>query len=276
MSEKTVKRVLLTLGIAFMLVFCLTPFVYMIVVSVSKNPSFLSDSVDFAATLANYRDVLTVRSLRFLDYLRNSVVIGGVVALVTGIIAALSAYAVSRIEFKGRVWVPLAVLAFSMFPQISVVGYLYKIMRAAGLINTYPALILPYIAWTAPLAFWILLSYMMQIPRDFDDAAFVDGAGRFTTFRRIIVPIALPGVVSAMLLVFIAAFNEFLFALMLTSDHSARTIPVGIALFEGLHGELPWGYIMAASAMATFPLVVMSLYFQKFVIQDVSRGALKG
>jgi multiple sugar transport system permease protein len=259
-----------------MLVFCLTPFIYMIVVSLSENPSFLSESVDFSSTLANYRDVLTVKSLRFLDYLRNSVVIGGLVALITGGIAALSAYAVSRIEFKGRVWVPLAVLAFSMFPQISVVGYLYKIMRAAGLINTYPALILPYIAWTVPLAFWILLSYMMQIPRDFDDAAFVDGAGRFTIFRKIIVPVAIPGIISAMLLVFIAAFNEFLFALMLTSDHRARTIPVGIALFEGLHGEVPWGYIMAASAIATFPLVVMSLYFQKFVIQDVTRGALKG
>ena len=276
MSEKMIKRLLVAAGIAFMLVFCLTPFIYMIVVSVSVNPSFLSDSVDFAATLANYRDVLTVKSLRFLDYLKNSIAIGTAVALITGAIAALSAYAVSRIEFRGRVWVPLAVLAFSMFPQISVVGYLYKIMRAAGLINTYPALILPYIAWTVPLAFWILLSYMMQIPRDFDDAAFVDGAGRFTIFRKIIVPVAVPGIISAMLLVFIAAFNEFLFALMLTSDHSARTIPVGIALFEGLHGEVPWGYIMAASAIATLPLVVMSLYFQKFVIQDVTRGALKG
>jgi len=275
-SEKLIKRVLLAAGIVFMLIFCLTPFIYMIVVSVSGNPSFLSGSVDFSATLANYRDVITVKSLRFLTYLKNSIVIGGIVAVTVGGIAALSAYAVSRIEFRGRVWVPLAVLAFSMFPQISIVGYLYKLMRAAGLINTYPALILPYIAWTAPLAFYILLSYMMQIPRDFDDAAFVDGAGRFTIFRKIIVPVAMPGIVSAMLLVFIAAFNEFLFALMLTSDHKARTIPVGIALFEGLHGEVPWGYIMAASAIATFPLVVMSLYFQKFVIQDVTRGALKG
>jgi multiple sugar transport system permease protein len=275
-NEAALKRALLALGICFMLVFCLTPFIYMIAVSLGRNPQFLSGSVDFSATLGNYRDVLTVRSLRFLDYLKNSLVVGGAVALLTGAIAALSAYAVSRIEFKGRVWVPLAVLAFSMFPQISVVGYLYKIMRAAGLMNTYPALVLPYIAWTVPLAFWILLSYMMQIPRDFDDAAFVDGAGRFTIFRKIIVPVAVPGIVSAMLLVFIAAFNEFLFALMLTSDHRARTIPVGIALFEGLHGEVPWGYIMAASAIATLPLVVMSLYFQKFVIQDVTRGALKG
>jgi multiple sugar transport system permease protein len=276
MSERSAKRLLLWLGIIFMLAFCLVPFIWMIVVSLSKNPSFLTESVDFTGTLANYRDVLTVKSLRFIDYLRNSFVVGGVVAVVCGTVAALGAYAVSRIEFRGRVWIPLAVLAFSMFPQISIVGYLYKLMRSAGLINTYPALILPYIAWTVPLAFWIMLSYIMQIPRDFDDAALVDGAGRFTIFRKIIIPVAVPGLISAMLLVFIAAFNEFLFALMLTSDYRARTVPVGIALFEGLHGQVPWGYIMAASAIATFPLVVMSLYFQRFVIQDVTRGALKG
>jgi multiple sugar transport system permease protein len=276
MSERSAKRLLLWLGIIFMLAFCLVPFIWMIAVSLSKNPSFLTESVDFTGTLANYRDVLTVKSLRFIDYLRNSFVVGGVVAVVCGTVAALGAYAVSRIEFRGRVWIPLAVLAFSMFPQISIVGYLYKLMRSAGLINTYPALILPYIAWTVPLAFWIMLSYIMQIPRDFDDAALVDGAGRFTIFRKIIIPVAVPGLISAMLLVFIAAFNEFLFALMLTSDYRARTVPVGIALFEGLHGQVPWGYIMAASAIATFPLVVMSLYFQRFVIQDVTRGALKG
>jgi multiple sugar transport system permease protein len=170
----------------------------------------------------------------------------------------------------------LAVLAFSMFPQISLIGYLYKLMRSLGLINTYPALILPYIAWTVPLGFWILLSYVMQIPRDFDDVARADGAGRFLVFRKIIVPIAAPGILSATLLIFIAAFNEFLFALMLTTDHQARTIPVGIALFEGLHGEIPWGYIMAASALASLPLVVMAVFFQRYVIQDVTRGALKG
>jgi len=276
MKEEATKKTLLVLGIIFMLVFCIAPFVWMITVSLSRNPDFLSGGVDFGATLANYVDVLTIKSLHFLEYLRNSLAVSGIVAAACAIVAALSAYAVSRLEFRGRLVLSLAVLAFSMFPQISLIGYLYKLMRTAGLINTYVALVFPYIAWTIPLGFWILLSYMMQIPKDLDDAALADGAGRFLIFRRIILPVAAPGLLSAVLLVFIAAFNEFLFALMLTTDQSARTIPVGIALFEGLHGQIPWGYIMAASTIASLPLVILAVFFQKYVIQDVTRGALKG
>ena len=276
MNEERVKRILLGTGIGFMLVFCIAPFVWMMVVSLSKNPDFLGTGVDFKFSLKNYVDVLTDRSLHFLDYLRNSLVVSGVVAVACAMIAALAAYAISRIEFRGRFLLSLAVLAFSMFPQISLIGYLYKFMRSTGLINTYPALVLPYIAWTIPLAFWILLSYIIRIPKDFDDAARADGAGRLLIFRKIILPVTAPGLLSAVLLVFIAAFNEFLFALMLTTDHASRTIPVGIALFEGLHGEIPWGYIMAASAIASLPLIVLSTLFQRYVIQDVTRGALKG
>lgn len=276
MSEASVKRVLTVLGVAFMLVFCLSPFAWMVTVSLSRNPDFLASGSSFALSLKNYVDILTLKSLHFLEYLRNSLLISGTVAAACAMIAALGAYAISRIEFKGRFILSLSILAFSMFPQISLIGYLYKFMRSAGLINTYPALVFPYIAWTLPLGFWILLSYVMQIEKDFDDAARADGAGRFLVFRRIILPIAAPGVLSAVLLVFIAAFNEFLFALMLTTDHTSRTIPVGIALFEGLHGEIPWGYIMAASTIASLPLVILSTVFQRYVIQDVTRGALKG
>ncbi|MGD8628676.1 MAG: carbohydrate ABC transporter permease [bacterium] len=276
MKEARAKRILLVLGICFMLLFCLAPFVWMILVSFGRNPDFLSDGVEFAATLRNYADILTIKSLHFLEYLRNSLAVSGLVAVACAMIAALGAYAVSRIEFRGRMLLSLAVLAFSMFPQISLIGYLYKFMRSAGVINTYLALVFPYIAWTIPLAFWIMLSYMLRIPKAFDDAARADGAGRFMIFRKIIVPVAAPGIFSAILLVFIAAFNEFLFALMLTTDQSARTIPVGIALFEGLHGEIPWGYIMAASTVASIPLVLLAVAFQRYVIQDVTRGAIKG
>lgn len=276
MNEARVKKALLAAGICFMLAFCLAPFVWMIVVSLGRNPDFLSAGVDFAATLGNYADILTVKSLHFLEYLRNSLIVSGVVAVTCAMVAALGAYAVSRIEFRGRMTLALAVLAFSMFPQISLIGYLYKFMRTFGLINTYLALVFPYIAWTIPLGFWIMLSYMLRIPKAFDDAARADGAGRLMIFRKIILPVAAPGMFSAILLVFIAAFNEFLFALMLTTDQGARTIPVGIALFEGLHGEIPWGYIMAASTVASVPLVLLAVAFQRYVIQDVTRGAIKG
>jgi multiple sugar transport system permease protein len=276
MSEEHVKKALLALGIVFMLVFCIAPFMWMIVVSLGRNPDFLASGAGYRATLSNYADILTIESLHFPAYLKNSLIVSGLVAVICAMVASLSAYAVSRIEFRGRFLLALSVLAFSMFPQISLIGYLYKFMRSAGLINTYAALVLPYVAWTIPLGFWILLSYMLQIPRAFDDAALADGAGRFLIFRRIILPISAPGLMSAILLIFIAAFNEFLFALMLTTDHGARTIPVGIALFEGLHGEIPWGYIMAASTLASLPLVILAILFQRYVIQDVTRGALKG
>lgn len=276
MSEAGLKKALLSAGIVLMVGFSLAPFAWMLIVFLSRNPDFLSRGSRFVLTAGNYADILGVGSLHFLAYFRSSLAVGGLVACACSLVAALAAYAVSRIDFRGRLAFSLAILAFSMFPQISLVGYLYKFMRSLGLINTYPALVLPYIAWTLPLGFWILLGYMMQIPRAFDDAARVDGAGRFTIFRRVILPVSTPGLVSAALLIFIAAFNEFLFALMLTTDHHARTIPVGLALFEGLHGEIPWGYIMAASALASIPLVILSTVFQRYVIQDVTRGALKG
>jgi multiple sugar transport system permease protein len=167
-------------------------------------------------------------------------------------------------------------LAFSMFPQISIVGYLFKVMTWLGWINTYPALIFPYIALGMPLALWIMLSYFSQLPTDLDRAALVDGATRFQVLRRIIFPIAVPGAFSTMLLVFIYSFNEFLFALMLTVDYSARTIPVGIAMFQGLHGQIPYGYIMAAAAVATLPVIVLAAMFQRRVIQGLTQGAIKG
>lgn len=276
MSEVALKRGLLAAGVVFMVGFSLAPFAWMLLVSLSRNPDFLSRGTKFVLTVGNYADILNVASLHFLAYFRNSLAVGGMVAVAGLLVAALAAYAVSRIDFAGRFAFSLAILAFSMFPQISLVGYLYKLMRSLGLINTYPALVLPYIAWTVPLSFWILLGYMTQIPRAFDDAARSDGATRFTVFRKVILPVSGPGLVSALLLVFIAAFNEFLFALMLTTDHHARTIPVGLALFEGLHGEIPWGYIMAASALAGVPLVLFSMVFQRFIMRDAMRGALKG
>jgi multiple sugar transport system permease protein len=119
------------------------------------------------------------------------------------------------------------------------------------------------------------MSYFSQIPREVDKAAQIDGAGRFQILFRIVLPMALPGFISTILLLFIFSFNEFLFALMLTTDHTARTVPVGIALFQGLHGELPWGYIMAASTIACIPVVLLALIFQRRIIQGLTRGAVK-
>lgn len=276
MNEERTKTALIAAGSILMLIFCLTPFLFMLVVSFSENPDFLSEQSVYLFTLLNYDSILSTESLHFIDFLRNSMIVSGISALLTVLIAALAAYALTRMPLPGKAFILFAVLAVSMFPQISLVSYLFKLMAGLNWINTYQALILPYISWTLPLSLWILVSYFSQIPKELDKAALIDGCTRWQILRRIIFPVAAPGLFSTLLLAFIFTFNEFMFALMLTTDHYARTIPVGIALFQGLHGEIPWGNIMAASAFTTLPVVIMTIIFQRRIVQGLTRGAVKG
>jgi multiple sugar transport system permease protein len=274
--ERLLESTLIFIGLVFMLSFCLLPFVYMVIISLSSRPDFLSAPTVFEFTLNNYQAVLTTQSLHFLDYLRNSLIVSGTSAFFCVLIAALAAYSITRLALPGKIFILFFVLAISMFPQISLIGYLFKLMTELGLINTYSALILPYISWLLPLSVWILVSYFAQIPQELDEAALIDGCTRGQVLRKVIFPVAAPGLFSTTLLAFIFAFNEFMFALMLTTDHHARTIPVGIALFPGLHGEIPWGNIMAASTFAIIPVVVLAIFFQRHIIQGLTRGAVKG
>jgi multiple sugar transport system permease protein len=219
--------------------------------------------------------VLTTDSLHFLEYLRNSLVASAASAVVAVVAASLAAYALTRLSLPGTTVFMLGTLAVSLFPSVSLVNYLFKFMAQVGWINTLQALILPYVAWTLPLSLWILVSYFSQVPIDLDRAALVDGCSRLQILRQIILPVAMPGVVSTALLAFIFAFNEFLFALMLTTDHHARTLPVGTAFFEGMHGQIPWGEIMAAATLTTIPVVILALIFQRRIIQGLTRGAVK-
>jgi multiple sugar transport system permease protein len=276
MKEERIKLLLIWAGSLFVLLFSLTPFFYMIATSLSASPHYLSARSQFELTLEHYRSVLTIESLHFLNYLFNSLLISALTALFTILIASLAAYAITRLEWSGRAYALFFVLAVSMFPQISLISYLFRLMGTLGWINTYQALILPYIAWTLPLCLWILVSYFAQLPRDLDRAGLVDGCSRWQILRKVIYPVARPGLFSATLLAFIFAFNEFLFALMLTTDYRARTIPVGIALFEGLHGQIPWGEIMAAASLSTAPLAVLTLVFQRNIMQGLTMGAIKG
>jgi multiple sugar transport system permease protein len=276
MKEEKIQSVLKYTFAVFLLIFCMLPYLWMVVVSLGKNPDFLSTGKGLYITLTNYSEVLSSESFHILDYLRNSIIISSVSALLAAVFASLSAYTVTRLRFPGRILIPVLLLGVSMFPQISIVGYLFRLMTNLGWINTYYALVFPYSTLGMPLALWIMLSYFSQIPIELDKAGLVDGASRFQILRKIIFPVALPGIFSALLLAFIFSFNEFMFSLMLTIDYHARTIPVGIALFQGLHGETPWGYIMASSIIATIPIIILALIFQKYIIEGLSKGAVKG
>jgi multiple sugar transport system permease protein len=275
MKEKNLILIMKTGGAVLLLLFCLIPFVWMLVISLSGNADFLT-AKNFHITFSNYIDVLTYDSAHLLDYLRNSLIISLVAAITSTLFAGLSAYSISRLRFKGKNLIPVLLLGISMFPQISIVGYLFEMLVWLGWINTYPALIFPYITLTLPLALWIMISFFEQITKELDEAALADGATMLQIFYKIIIPVSLPGFVSTIMLTFIFCFNEFLFSLMFTIDHNARTIPVGIALFEGLHGQVPWGQIMASSVIAIIPVLLLIAFFQRYIIGGLTRGSVKG
>ncbi len=275
MGEETLSKILIGLGAGLTILFCMVPFIYMVATGLSTSADFLQRGNSFSFTIQNYYTILFSESSHFVRYMVNSIVISGIAAMIAVFCAALGAYALTRFDVPWGGAIMLLILAISMFPPVSLVSYLFKFMTWLGWINTYQALILPYVAWTLPLSLWILVSYFKQVPLDMDKAGLIDGASRLQILIKIILPVAAPGVFSTALLAFIFAFNEFLFALMLTTDFTARTIPVGIALFQGLHGQIPWGEIMAAATVTTIPVVVLTLIFQRRIISGLTRGAVK-
>ncbi|MBN2754713.1 MAG: carbohydrate ABC transporter permease [Candidatus Goldbacteria bacterium] len=274
MNEAKIKKIMVITGCAAAVVICLLPFIYMAVISLLDTDKLFSGTGVYV-TFSNYINVISGENLHFPEYLKNSILISLLSSFFTVLIAALAAYAVARLNIAGKTLILLAVLCLSLFPQISIAGYIFKILSAIGLINTYSGLIFPYIAWSLPLCLWILTSYFMSVPKALDDAAGVDGANSLQILLYVILPVAIPGIVTSFLITFIFTLNEFLFALMFTMDHTARTVPVAIALFTGLHGELPWGDIMAAAAITTAPVIVIAAVFQKKIISGLTKGAVK-
>ena len=274
MKEEKLIKILFFIATLFVLSFCLIPFLYMLIISFCKSwDIFFLKEIEF--TFSNYIKILKDPSLHCLDYIKNSLIISGISAIFSVFVATLGAYAISRLDFPFKFSILLFILASSMFPQISVIGFLFKLMKILNFINTYQALILPYISWSIPISLWIMVSYFSKIPKDLDKSALVDGCSWFQAFLKIILPLTKPGLVSAGLLSFLFSFNEFLFALILTIDYHARTVPVGIAMFQGLHGELPWGSIMAFTALSLLPVIIIVTLFQKHIMQGLTRGAIK-
>ncbi|WP_090823929.1 carbohydrate ABC transporter permease [Paenibacillus sp. yr247] len=211
----------------------------------------------------------------FTIYLENSLIVATATTLYSIVIGSLCAYAVARLHFKGKNFILMLVLTVSMFPAISILSPLYILLRDFRLLNTFEGLILPYTTHGLPLTIWILASFFKDIPSELEESARIDGTSRLGAFWRIIVPLAAPGVFTTAILVFIGAWNEFLFAFSFMSKDIMRTVPVGIAMFPGEH-DLPWGDLSAASVIVTVPLIVMVLIFQRRIISGLTSGAVKG
>ena len=188
-----------------------------------------------------------------------------------------AAYAIVRLDFPGKALVLSGALAIAMFPPVSIIGPLFNMWRSLHLFDTWPGLIIPYMTFTLPLAIWTLSAFFREIPWDLDKAARVDGATPFQAFRKVIAPLAAPGVFTSAILVFIFAWNDFLFATSLTSTNRARTVPAALAFFTGSSQfDFPAGSIAAASIVVTIPIIIMVLVFQRRIVAGLTSGAVKG
>jgi trehalose/maltose transport system permease protein len=207
----------------------------------------------------------------------NSVVVASGVVGVSLLLGLTSAYALTRIEFRGRGMLLGVVLGVSMFPQVAVLAGMFELIRWLGLYNTRPGLGLSYLILTLPFTVWLLTTFMREVPRELEEAAIMDGATPWVIVTRIFVPLMAPALVSTGLLAFVAAWNEFLFALTFTLTENTRTVPVAIALMSGASAhELPWDRIMAASVVVSVPIVVLVLALQRRIVAGLTAGAIRG
>lgn len=272
----TGRQVLLWLGVAAIVVFCLFPFYWLINTSL-KTGADLSGAALLppSPTVDNYTSIF--EDAAFTDALRNSAIIAGSVTVLSLLIGSFAGYALARLHLPFKFLILAIVLSISTFPPIAIAAPIFELWTDIGLYNTYLGLILPSLAFGLPLTVFIMASFFHDIPRELEDAALVDGATRLQAFRKVVVPLAAPGVVTAGLLVFIFAWNEFLFAITLTSTPERRPVPAAIAFFTGSQQfEVPLGTISAASVVVTIPLIVLVLIFQRRIVAGLTAGAVKG
>lgn len=224
-------------------------------------------------TLQNYVQAFTDQPL--LRYLGNSFVVSSLSTVFTLIVAACAAYAIARLNLKHRQMILTAIVASSMFPLVTLLVPLFETMRALGLLNTYTALVLPYVVLNLPVCTLVLVSFFQSIPKDLENAAMIDGCTRFGALWRVVIPLSAPGVFTAGILAFVNSWDEFLLALSLNSSASMRTVPVGITLYQG-EFSFPWPIISAALIVAIVPIALLIAFFQERVVGGLTQGGLKG
>ena len=275
MSRGLMRRAGLWLGVGLFLLFTLFPVYWALVTSLESGTAlFTVDYWPVEPAWDNYASVFAGQP--FGRNILNSLVVAGLTVAVALGLGLFAAAALARVRFRGRGLMLGTLLAVTMFPQVSVLAGLLELIGALGLYNNLFGLALSYLLITLPLTVWLLATFLREVPAEIERAALVDGAGPLTVVTRILLPLVAPGMVTAGLLAFIAAWNEFLFALTFTLTHEARTVPVAIALMSGASQyELPWGQIMAASVIVTLPVVALAVAFQRRIVSGLTAGAVK-
>jgi multiple sugar transport system permease protein len=268
-------------AVAAVVIFCLFPFYWLVNISLKTGADLSSvDLIPPNPTLENYKSIF--QNDDFTRALFNSAVVSLSVTFLAILVGAFCAYALARLKMNYKFILLGIVLSISTFPQIAIAAPLFRLWTnmpfgLPQLYNTIPGLVIPYLTFALPLSIYILVSFFREIPRDLEEAALVDGATNFEAFRKVIVPLAAPGLATTAILAFIAAWNEFLLASTLTSSREARTTPVAISQFTGSSQfEVPLGTQSAASVVITIPLVLLVLLFQKRIVAGLTAGAVKG
>jgi trehalose/maltose transport system permease protein len=275
-----VSRGLFYLLVLIILLYLLFPFYWAVRSSITPDNALFTTPVQYfpeSPTLSNYRAVF--ESDIFVRALLNSTIVAGSVTILSLVIGAFASYALGRFKFRGRTPVMYLVLSMTMFPQIAILGSLYTIITKLNVYNTLWALIGTYLIFTLPFTVWVLTTFFAQMPKELEEAAYVDGATPFQTFYRVLLPLAAPGMVTTGLLAFISAWNEFLYSLSFIQSPEKYTVTRAISAFEPktVGGfEIAWGQIMAATVIITIPLVVLTLIFQRRIIAGLTAGAVKG
>ena len=278
--RKRLARVPFYLLIAAIFVYTVFPFVWAIRSSITPERDLFTTPLQYFPsnpTLSNYREVLS--SGNFQRALLNSTIVAGSVTLISLVLGSIASYALGRFRFRGRAFAMYLMLSMTIFPQIAILGALYTLINKLGLFNSLSALIFSDLVLTLPFTVWVLTSFMAALPKDLEEAAYVDGASPLQVFYKVLLPLIAPGLVTTGLLAFITAWNEYLYALSFTQTPEKQTITVAITSFTSGKGntfEQPWGQIMAATVVVTVPLIVLTLLLQRRLLAGLTAGAVKG
>ena len=276
------SRTLFYVVLTIIFVYIVFPFYWAVRSSVSPDSELFVTPVHywpFAPTLDHYAQVLT--DGQFVRALLNSALVAGSSTILSLFIGTVGAYALGRFKFRGRLPVMYLILSMTMFPAIAILGSLFDLVQRFGLYNNLLSLIITYLVFTLPFTIWVLTSFFQSLPKELEEAAYVDGCTPLETLYKVMLPLVAPGMVTTGLLAFIASWNEFLFAVSFIQTPENRTVPLAIFLFStatssGSSYEIPWGAIMAGTVIVTIPLVVLTLVFQNRIISGLTAGAVKG
>ncbi|WP_043534815.1 MULTISPECIES: carbohydrate ABC transporter permease [Actinomyces] len=275
------KRIILgnvgsVLGIGLILVYCLAPFYWMLVSSLRRPQDIFQTS--WWPTVVSFENFASVfdPGRQFGQALINSAIVSLVTTVISLVVATFAAYALARLEFPGKGVLLTLVVATSMFPLVAIIVPLLRLFTDWNWINTYQALIVPYLSFALPLAVWNLNTFFRQMPRELEQAAMVDGCTPWQAFRKIILPLAAPGIFTTAIIVFINAWNEFLIASTMVNNPRMQTAPVALSKFGGASQfETPYGSQMAAGIVVTIPLILLVLFFQRRIVAGLAAGGVK-